>query len=196
MDDATLARIFEPFFSTKFTGRGLGLAAVLGIIRGHKGTLRVTSRVGSGTTFRAYFPVTDEPEQPVPTVEAEEGYRGEGTILVVDDEPAVREVTAELVRSLGFDAVEAVDGRDALNKAGRAAGPFRLVLLDLTMPQLDGIETLAGLRQTSPAVPVILMSGYSEHELTRRYGDSGLAGFLQKPFTLDELLRSLRRALS
>jgi CheY-like chemotaxis protein len=128
-------------------------------------------------------------------LEADDAWVGEGTVLVIDDEPTVRYITSEMVRSLGFRVVEACDGAEGLSRLHDHGPEVVAVLLDLTMPRLDGIETLSAI-QVMPQPPcVILMSGYSKRELNERYGERGLAGFLQKPFSFSDLRRSLRGAL-
>jgi signal transduction histidine kinase/CheY-like chemotaxis protein len=186
------ARVFEPFFSTKFTGRGLGLAAVLGIVRAHRGAITVSSEVNRGTAFRLFFPCAGPPESLA--LPGDAGWRGEGDVLVVDDEETVREVTAQLLEVFGFRVTPARDGLEALALV-RARGPFRFVLLDLTMPHQDGVETFRELRAVCPGVPVILMSGHGEQEATAPFAGGALAGFLQKPFKAADLLRTVRRIL-
>ena len=196
MSGETQARMFEPFFTTKFTGRGLGLAAVLGIIRGHHGTILVTSEPGRGTQIEALFPPTTRPviapqvPAPVPTA-----WRGEGTILVVDDEAHIRAGAAEVLEHAGFTVLTAADGQEAVAVFRDHAATVRVVLLDLTMPHMDGAATALELRQIRPDVRIVLTSGYTAEEATRQFTDRDLAGFLQKPYALKDLLATVRGAL-
>jgi two-component system cell cycle sensor histidine kinase/response regulator CckA len=196
MDAATLTRIFDPFFTTKFTGRGLGLAAVLGIVRGHKGGLKVYSEPGKGTTFKLFFPVANGRAQdstsPFPAPLA---FKGTGTVLVVDDEETVRTVAARMLERLGFSVVLANDGREGMEKFRADPARFTLVLLDLTMPHLDGEETFRQMRMLNPGVRVILTSGFNQQEAVNRFTGKGLAGFIQKPFELGSLIQVIRSVL-
>ena len=193
MDEATKQRIFDPFFSTKFTGRGLGLAAVLGIVRGHKGAIKVYSSPGKGTTFKVFFPASSGSAAPAtPEVTT---FRGEGLALVIDDDQGVREAATRLLEFFGFRVLQAVDGRHGSEVFRQHAADVAVVILDMTMPEMNGEETFREIRRVRADVPVILSSGYNEIEATRRFTSKGLAGFLQKPFTPKELGQKLALAL-
>lgn len=190
------ARIFEPFYSTKFTGRGLGLAAVLGIVRGHRGSLKVYSEAQRGSTFKLLFPsMRGELEDPA-AVPPPQSWKGSGTILVVDDEPAVRRTVSRMLQLMGFTTLEASDGAEGIALFRENASGIALVMLDLTMPRLDGEQTFAELRSIDPNVRVVLMSGFNQQEAISRFTGKGLASFVQKPFSLDSLRNCVQQVLS
>jgi signal transduction histidine kinase len=193
MDDETRIRIFEPFFTTKFEGRGLGLAAVQGIIREHGGSMSVESTPEKGTTFRILLPRADAPsEERSAAVSELDEWSGRGRILVVDDEPAVRQVTSRMLDRLGFDIVLA-EGRDqALSFYRDGTLEIDAVLLDLTMPDIDGYTLAGKLREVRPEVPLAFMSGHSRIE----FSGSSDELFLEKPFRSAALRSTLKALLS
>jgi len=187
MDDETLKKIFDPFFTTKFTGRGLGMSAILGIIKGHHGALRIYSELGQGTSFRVLFPESqsqDWQEEEVATMEA---VQGAGTVLIVDDEETIREVASAMLEDMGFTTLTAADGMEGVEVYQQHQEDIGFVLLDMTMPKMNGEACFQQLRQINSDVCVILSSGYNEQEATSFFAGKGLAGFIQKPYTPQQL---------
>ncbi|MEI8372994.1 MAG: response regulator [Planctomycetota bacterium] len=197
MDKQTQARIFDPFFTTKFTGRGLGLATVHGIVRGHKGGMRVSSKTGEGTFFEVLFPAIDATQNfSAGESISSESWRGRGTVLVVDDEKLIRDLASRMIEHVGFGVLTARDGEEAIRIYELHKKDVTCVLLDLTMPKMNGEETFRELRRISPDIPVILSSGYSPIGVAERLTPLGLAGFLQKPYQFDKMVAVLREATS
>ncbi|MCC5875858.1 MAG: PAS domain-containing protein [Candidatus Sumerlaeia bacterium] len=195
MNDETVKHIFDPFFTTKDNGHGLGLAAVLGIIRGHNGFIKVYSEPGRGTTFKVGFPAIDEKEQPMQETDISPAKMDGGLVLVADDEETIRAITGMLLAKMGFETIVAADGTEALEIFRERHQDLCAVLLDLTMPRLSGDEVFREIRNIDESVPVILMSGFTEDDAVREFLGKGLAGFLQKPFRLQELRDKLHESL-
>jgi len=190
MGKDTLAKIFDPFFTTKFTGRGLGMAAVMGIVRGHKGAIKVYSELNKGTTFKILLPASDKPAEIFNHDGHSDNWQGHGTVLLVDDEETVRGIGREMLQELGFEVVTANNGKEAV-ETFRKTPDISLVILDLTMPHMDGEQCFRELRHIKPDVKVLMSSGYNEQEVTQKFVGKGLAGFIQKPYKMSALRKVL-----
>ena len=195
MDPQVQARIFDPFFTTKAAGRGLGLAAVLGIVRGHGGAIRIRSVPGRGTRFDVLLPAAGARASRPPAGDPSPA-AGSGTILLVDDEAQVRSATARMLAALGYDVLEADDALHGLEIFRLRGGVVDAVLLDVSMPRLSGEEALRLLREIDPEVRVVLYSGYADEEVAARLVPLGAAAVLQKPFSREQLAAAIRSALA
>lgn len=196
MDAETTTKIFDPFFSTKQTGHGLGLAAVSGIVRGHNGGIGVYSEVGQGTTFKILLPVSkahavDDRRETAVSVASSKA----SLVLVIDDEAPVREAVADILEMDGIEVIAAANGTDGIALYQERMADIGLVILDLSMPGISGEETFRRLRRINPNVKVLLSSGYSQVEAIRHFSGEGLAGFMQKPYNAATLQQEVKKFL-
>jgi signal transduction histidine kinase len=194
MDAETRRKIFEPFYSTKFAGRGLGMSAVLGIIKAHDGALQLESRVGHGTTFKVYLPVQvgssekEEASQNATSVP----WQGSGTILLAEDEEHVKSIAVELIQMLGFTVIVAANGKEALELYEKSAADITMVVTDIGMPVMNGYELFYELKQRSQQLPIIISSGFGEGYIVSKIPREEIAGLINKPYSFDQLRDVLR----
>ncbi|MFC1734607.1 response regulator [Candidatus Hydrogenedentota bacterium] len=199
MDRETKSKVFDPFFTTKLTGRGLGLSAVLGIVRNHRGAIKTYSEPGKGTTFKILFPaaaLVDLKKNSSASAELNNEERFmTGTVLLVDDDETIREVGREMLKSMGMNVLTAEDGRIAVDMYREKADEILCVILDLTMPRMGGEEAFRELRRIRSDVRVLMSSGYNEQDVSHIFTGKGVAGFIQKPYTSSNLREKLQEML-
>jgi CheY-like chemotaxis protein len=194
MSSEIQSRIFDPFFTTKATGRGLGLSAMLGILKGHRAGIKIYSEQGKGSVFKIFFPAhSGAVAEPVPSKPAA-ARTCSGLALLVDDEPAILETMSRALQRMGFDVLTAGNGEEALLQL-REHPKVGIVIMDLTMPKMDGREAFRAIRRLYPSLPVILSSGYSEQDSVQDLVGKGVTAFIQKPYQLSELQRMIQVAL-
>jgi CheY-like chemotaxis protein len=197
MDAEARTKIYDPFFTTKFQGRGLGLAAVAGIVRSHKGAIQLTTAPGAGSTFRVFFPATPQAAaKGSPTQPLEEEITDRIAILVVDDEGVVRDLGKRALGRQGHEVLLAEDGPAAIELLRTHGNRIRLVVLDSGLPGMTGAETLVRLRELKPDLEVVVSSGYAEEEALRPFHGARISGFIQKPYVAQALARAVSSALA
>ncbi len=193
MSEETLQKMFEPQFTTKVTGRGLGLASLLNAVQRHNGVVDVKSKVGEGTVFCIYFPVEEEivrTEENSP--KSTEGWSGYGTVLIADDEEAIRDITATLLERIGFRVIAAEDGEEVVEQYIEHSEEISVLLIDINMPRLNGLEAALRIRHINPKLPVLFMSGYPRRQIMDRLGKQPHTNFVKKPFQSQELADAIR----
>ena len=196
MDEAIMGRIFEPFFTTKEMGRGtgLGLASSYGIIRNHGGWIHADSSIGQGSTFSFYLPASDNimtTQDPAPSKQVQ----GSESVLLVDDEEVIIDISKEFLEVLGYTVLTARSGQEAIETYRREPEKIDVVIIDMIMPMMNGEETIQHLKAINPNVKIILSSGYSIDGKALEIMNRGCSGFIQKPYGLNELSQTIRKAL-
>ena len=200
MERSTLNKVFDPFFTTRFMGRGLGLPAVMGVVFGHAGALNIESRLGEGTVVQAFFPCSDIQDSFETTLsdytKSMIGWSGMGTVLIVDDDSALLAVASSMLERIGFQALCASSGEEAISLYQQNLERINLVLLDWSMPEMDGEAVAFALHQINPDVKVLLSSGYSEEMVMDNFDVGHIAGFVQKPYSFEQLKLKTRESLA
>jgi signal transduction histidine kinase/CheY-like chemotaxis protein len=192
MDDETKLRIFEPFYTTKFTGRGLGMSAVLGIINTHGGRMQLVSKPGQGTTFKVYLPAIISEYDEMRLTAPSEPWRGSGTILLAEDEEQIRMVAKELLQIIGFTVIEASNGKEALELYQKHVPDISLVITDMGMPNMNGYELFHELKKLNTNLPIVISSGFGDVAVSSHIAPEDIAGIISKPYTFDLLREVLK----
>ncbi|MBT0652508.1 PAS domain S-box protein [Geobacter luticola] len=198
MSDETYNRIFEPFYTTKFTGRGLGMSAILGIVTTQGGNLQLFSQVGKGTTFKVYLPLlnSDSAFHEAPSlIKQAEQWRGSGTILLVEDEEPIMQVAKAMLMELGFEVIEARNGKEALHIYQQNAYDIILVMTDMGMPVMDGYNLFLELKRLNAVLPIVISSGFGDADITSRISRDDIAGLISKPYNFNLLQNVIRDAV-
>lgn len=198
MDDGTKQKMFEPFYTTKVMGRGLGMSAVLGLISLHKGSLQLTSRQGSGTTFKVYLPAqTGDFNRDLNSQQilSSEVWQGNGTILLVEDTEQLKFILKTMLETLGFAVIDTSNGREALEVYQKSTADIKMVLTDIGMPIMDGYELFRELKKIKPELPIIISSGYGEAAVTSRIEREEIAGIVNKPYSFNQLQDVLKNVM-
>ena len=195
MDAETMRRIFEPFYTTKFSGRGLGMAAVLGIISAHNGELQVCSQLGHGTTFKAYLPIQPVKSNEDKAVVTSSPWQGSGTVLLVEDEAQIRLIAKELLEILGFIVIDASNGKEGLELFQKNVKDILLVVTDIGMPVMNGYEMISELKKLSPDLPIVISSGFGDDDVNTQIAQSDVAGSINKPYNFSQLRDVMRSVL-
>ncbi len=194
MDDQTVQQVFDPLFTTKVTGRGLGLASLLNAVERHKGSVEVQSTIGKGTVFRIYFPVEGREGGATACAGSSEGGRwtGYGTALIADDEESIRMITTALLERVDFQVVTASDGLEVVDRYVEFAEEITILLLDINMPNLSGLEAAQRVRHINPGIPILFMSGYPREDMMEQFSDQPHTAFIKKPFETTDLTEGIR----
>ncbi|MDQ7002097.1 MAG: response regulator, partial [Ghiorsea sp.] len=197
MSELLQKKIFDPFVTTKATGNGLGLSAVLGIVKAHNGGLEVHSEEGRGTAFRVFFPIVEFTQTTSVSLETSEVdcWDGAGLILVVDDDVTVRDVVTSFAEKLNFDVLQAEDGRSGVDMFRQYHHKLKAVMMDMTMPRLGGLDAMREMRAISDVVPIVMMSGYAESEALNLDSGEQADGFVQKPFRFKDVKKALYKVV-
>ena len=197
MSDETYNRIFEPVYTTKVTGRGVGMSAMLGIITAHNGALQLSSKLGEGTTFKIFLPAQKNDETGEESLRkiATSSWQGNGTVLLVEDEYQILLIAKIMLTKLGFTVIEAANGKEALEQYQKNAADITLVVTDMGMPVMDGYQLFSELKALRPELPIIISSGFGETVVTSKITRKDIAGFISKPYDLDKLREVLKKVM-